>query len=151
MKPPDMQSFGDLGIIRLDHVSVAVREVESVLSFFTSLFGMSVVAPIDDPASGYRGVELRLPTDQRTGWELLEPTDDESFLARFLERRGPGVHHITFEVADTDAAARALRARGVEPFGGVRVNGDWKETFIHPRDAHGVLIQLYQQVDSGSS
>ncbi len=147
IRMPDPSAFDELGIVRLDHVSVAVPSVEAALPLFTALVGMTVAGPIDDPASGFRGVELRLPTGQRAGGELLEPASPGSFLARFLEQRGPGVHHVTFEVADTDAAARALRGRGIEPFGGVQVRGDWKETFIHPRDAHGVLIQLYQRVE----
>ena len=66
-------------------------------------------------------------------------------MRRFLGQRGPGLHHVTFEVTDIEAAAKVLRERGIEPVG-MRVEGAWnKELFIHPRDTGGVLIQLYQQ------
>ena len=147
MNLPDVAAFGDLGIVRVDHVSVAAPDAKAAASFFAALFGMTHAGDIDAPEAGYRGVVLDAAGGQRFQWELLEPASDDSFIAKFLERHGPGVHHVTFEVRDTDAAAAALRKRGIEPFGGVRISGDWKETFIHPRDANGVLIQLFQLVE----
>jgi methylmalonyl-CoA/ethylmalonyl-CoA epimerase len=132
-----------LAIIKLDHVAVAVWKVDEQLSFLTQLFGMKLVGRFDSEEERYAGVTLDVP-GTITQWEVVEPTSDESFLARFLKERGPGLHHVTFQVEDVEKAAEVLRARGIEPFGGVRVAPTWKELFIHPRDAGGVLIQLYE-------
>ena len=67
------------------------------------------------------------------------------FVKKFLSQRGPGVHHITIEVEDIEKAAAFLRDEmGIEPFRGVFSDGEWKQTFIHPRDSGGVLYQLYE-------
>ncbi len=133
-----------LPIKRIDHVSIAARSIEERAEFFGKLFGMELGGRFDQPEDGYNGVELRIPGSD-TKWEILEPAGEDSFVERFLAQRGPGVHHVTFEVEDIEEAARELRAMGIEPFG-MRVVSDWnKELFIHPRDAGGVLIQLSEQ------
>lgn len=132
-----------LGIMKLDHVAVAVWKVDDYLPFLTELFGMKEVGRFDSEEEGYAGVTLDVPGGN-TQWEIVEPTSDDSFLTRFLKERGPGLHHATFQVEDIEKAAEILRARGIEPFGGVRVAPTWKELFIHPQDGWGVLIQLYE-------
>ena len=131
-----------LGVTKLDHVAVAVWKVDEHLSFITRLFGMKVAGRFRNEDEHYAGVTLDVP-GTNTQWEVMEPTTDDSFLARFLKERGPGLHHVTFQVEDVERAAEILRASGIEPFGKVRVGPTWKELFIHPRDAGGVLIQLY--------
>ena len=138
-----------LGIKRVDHVSMAVWKIDDHLPLLTELFGMRLVERYQNTAQGYNGVTLDISTSTGRApiqWEILEPNADDSFLVRFLQERGPGLHHVTLEVEDVDQAAEALRKRGIEPHGGVRENGWWKELFIHPRDTGGVLIQLYQHV-----
>ncbi len=132
-----------LAIIKLDHVAVAVWKVDENLPFLTQLFGMKVVGRFRNEEQRYAGVTLDVPGSS-VQWELVEPTSDDSFLTRFLRERGPGLHHVTFQVEDIEKAAEILRARGIEPFGGVRVGPNWKELFIHPQDSGGVLIQLYE-------
>ena len=142
-----------LGIKRVDHVSMAVWKIDEHLPLLTEVFGMRLVERYRNPAEGYNGVGLEIVTSGGRApvqWEVLEPAADDSFLVRFLRERGPGLHHVTFEVEDVDRAAEALRQRGIEPFGGVRQNGGWKELFIHPRDTGGVLIQLYQHIGEHS-
>ncbi len=135
--------MNSLGITKLDHVAVAVWKVDEQLPFLTELFGMKVVGHFETEEERYAGVTLDVPGGN-TQWEVVEPTSDDSFLARFLKERGPGLHHVTFQVEDVEKAAEVLRARGIEPFGGVRVLPTWKELFIHPRDSGGILIQLYE-------
>ena len=77
---------------------------------------------------------------------ILEPLGENSFIEKFLNERGPGLHHVTLEVDDADAAASWLRECGIEPFGGPRVSYDWKEMFVHPKASGGVLFQLYEQL-----
>ncbi|MDO8617152.1 MAG: VOC family protein [Dehalococcoidia bacterium] len=131
-----------MGIRRLDHVCWAVRRLEDALPLLTELMGMTVEGRFENPEMGFRGVGLRVPGG--TGhFELLEPLDETSYLHRFLEERGPGLHHVTFEVEDVDAAAQAMRDYGVEPYRGVQRSHGWAETYIHPKDSGGVLFQFY--------
>ncbi len=104
--------------------------------------GMKVSGRWQNEDQGYRGVSLEVPGGT-AHFELLEPLGDDSFLDRFLAERGPGLHHVTFEVADIEAAAEAIREGGIEPFRGVRRSHGWAETYIHPQDSGGVLFQFY--------
>jgi methylmalonyl-CoA/ethylmalonyl-CoA epimerase len=131
-----------LGIKKIDHVCMAVWKLDDRLPMLTGLFGMTVAARFDNPEAGYNGVTLDIPGGG-IQWELLEPTGEGSFLARFLEERGSGLHHVTFKVESVAKATEALRNYGYEPFGG-REYGPYKEVFIHPRDTGGVLFQLYE-------
>lgn len=132
-----------LGIKRLDHVAMAVRNVEEYLPLLTEFLGMKVVGRWRSEEEKYAGVTLDVPGGN-VQWEVVEPTSDDSFLTRFLKQRGPGLHHVTFQVEDVEKAAEILRRRGIEPFGGVRTGSTWKELFIHPRDSGGLLIQLFE-------
>ena len=131
-----------LGIKRMDHVCMVVRKLDERLPMLTQLFGMRVVGQFENPEAGYNGVALDIPGGGAQ-WELLEPRGEESFLTRFLDERGPGLHHVTFEVESVEQATEALREQGYEPFGG-RSHDGYSEVFIHPRDSGGVLIQLYE-------
>jgi methylmalonyl-CoA/ethylmalonyl-CoA epimerase len=131
-----------IGLKRLDHVCWAVRKVEDVLPLLTELMGMAVEGRFENPEAGFRGVGLRVPGG--TGhFEVLEPYDETSYLYRFLKERGPGLHHVTFEVENIEKAAQAIRDYGIEPFGGVTRSHGWAETYIHPKDSGGVLFQFY--------
>lgn len=126
---------------------MAVWKVEDQLPLFTELFGMKEAGRWRNEAEGRAGVTLDV--DGNVQWELMEPTSDDSFVARFLRERGPGLHHVTIEVEDVGRAAEALRQRGIEPFRGVRAESGWKETYVHPRDTGGVLFQLYEETEPG--
>ena len=132
-----------LKIKRFDHVCMAVWKVEEALPLFTELFGMKPVHDFRSEEEGYQGVALDV-AGSTVQWELIEPISDDSFVARFLHERGPGLHHVTFQVEDVAEATETLRKRGIEPFGGVREEATWKETFLHPQDTGGVLVQLYE-------
>jgi methylmalonyl-CoA/ethylmalonyl-CoA epimerase len=133
-----------MGIKRLDHVCWAVYHLEDVLPLLTGLMGMTVEGRFENPEVGFRGVGLRVPGG--TGhFELLEPYDENSYLYKFLKEKGPGLHHVTFEVMDADRAAEAMKEFGIEPFGGVNRSHGWVETFIHPKDSGGVLFQFYHE------
>ena len=131
-----------LGIKRMDHVCMAVWKLDDRLPMLTELFGMKVVGRFDNPAAGYNGITLDVPGGGAQ-WELLEPAGENDFLKRFLDERGPGLHHVTFEVESVDKATEALEAKGLRPFGG-RSYESYKEVFIHPKDTGGVLFQLYE-------
>ncbi|MBI1885037.1 MAG: VOC family protein [Chloroflexi bacterium] len=135
-----------VGIQRLDHVCWAVWKLSDALPLLTELLGLRVVGQWRNEEAGYSGVALEVPGGNGN-IELLEPLGDDSFLLRFLKERGPGLHHVTFEVEDVEKAAAAMRAFGIEPFRGVRRSHGWAETYIHPRDSGGVLFQLYTDED----
>ena len=131
-------------ITKIDHVGVAVRSLETRLPFWGEALGMSV--------SGIETVESErvkvamLPAGS-SHVELLEPTADDSPVARFLKKRGEGIHHLTLAVEDLDLALERLVEREVPILGGVRpgANGT-RVAFLHPRASGGVLIELVERV-----
>lgn len=125
---------------RFDHVGVAVRNAEAAGWLFADVLGGEHVGGMEIPEEGFRFVQYRYPNKMKL--ELLEPIGSGGFLADFLERRGEGVHHLAFRVTDIQSRLEHLRSVGIEP---VHVlEGRWIEAFIHPRQAHGVLIQLLE-------
>lgn len=132
----------NLGIKRIDHVCMVVPKLDDRLPMLTDLFGMKLAGRWENPQAGYNGATLDLPGGG-VQWEILEPSGDDSFLVRFLRDRGPGLHHVTFEVESVDRAIEALKAAGHEPFGG-RSYENYKEAYVHPRDSGGVLFQIYE-------
>jgi methylmalonyl-CoA/ethylmalonyl-CoA epimerase len=139
---------GIVGLKRVDHVSIAVPNRDKQVEFQERAFGMTVQGSWSDPNDGYDGAVMAIPGSQLQ-FEVISPARDDSFVARFLRERRPGMHHICCEVESVEAAAAALRENGIEPFGGV-INSHWKKhTFIHPRDSGGVLFQLFEEVGGG--
>jgi methylmalonyl-CoA/ethylmalonyl-CoA epimerase len=132
-----------LPIKRIDHVSFATHSIDESLRWFTAVFGAREVERARVEDEGFSFAELEIPNGQ-IRFELLEPLGEDSFVARFLRERGPGFHHITIEVTDVAEAAGVLRGIGIEPFGGVRGDEGWRETFIHPKDSNGILVQLFE-------
>jgi methylmalonyl-CoA/ethylmalonyl-CoA epimerase len=131
-------------IARIDHIGIAVQNINAALKFFQDALGM----PLDHIASeeGGRTKVAFMPVGS-SDVELVEPQDAESGLAKFLAKRGEGVHHICFEVDDIDAALARLKEHGTQLIDETpRVNGQgMRYAFVHPKSAHGVLIELYQK------
>ncbi len=135
-----------IGIKRMDHVCWVAHRIDDVLPLLTELMGMRVAGRFENEEFGYRGVDLKVPGGT-AHFEVLEPLNDDSFLVRFLRERGPGLHHVTFEVEDTERAARAMTEFGIEPYLGVQRTHSWIETYMHPRDSGGVLFQFYTEAE----
>jgi methylmalonyl-CoA/ethylmalonyl-CoA epimerase len=146
-KPKDFDrstTGGLVGLKRVDHVSMAVPDVEAQVAWQERVFGMEVRERWTDDRDGYHGAVMSIP-NSALQFEIIAPARDDSFVAAFLAKRRAGMHHICCEVESVDAAAEALRGAGIEPHGSVIVN-DWKKhTFIHPRDSGGVLFQLFEE------
>ena len=127
----------------LDHVGIAVADLESSLAFFRDGLGLEVERPEDVPSQRVRAQFLATGP---SSLELLQATSPDSPIARFLAKRGPGLHHITLRVDDIRCALAQLRQRNVrliddEP----RVGAEGAHVaFIHPSSAHGVLVELKQ-------
>ena len=128
----------------LDHVGIAVRDLDEALAFYRDALGLDVGELEDVPSQHVRA--RFLPVGE-AALELLQATSAESAVARSIERRGPGIHHITLRVDDLAAALAGLRDRGVrlvdeQPRLGA---GGSLVAFIHPSAAQGVLIELKQE------
>ena len=138
-----------VSVSKVDRIAIAVRSLDAARAFFERHFGAKF-GPVEDVAvDGYRYLPFTI-----AGFtlELLEPYDPRSPIARFLDRRGEGVYQLSFTVDDVDAAAAALRSDGLTVLGPRTYDDDvvlegcrWKEAFVHPKDAHGVLIFLGQR------
>ncbi len=127
-------------ISRIDHVSLAVSDSQKAMDFFQKLLGAVPGASGFDNRLKYSWQILSAGDLSRL--EILTPTGPGSFLDNFLKNRAGGVHHITFETPDILAAKKRLEDLNI-PYFGFRDNDPaWKELFIHPGDAFGVLIQL---------
>lgn len=127
-----------------DHVAHAVPLIRQVLPLYVDLLGGVVCSGGISPWGGHLAVVLEYPGGARL--ELLEPVRrDAPSVGNFLTTspRG-GLHHITFKVPDIDLALREVRAAGYHPVGTNLAHAAWRETFLHPRETGGVLIQLAQ-------
>jgi len=132
---------------RLDHVAIGVNDLGAAEPLL-DLLGAKFRNGGDFIAGGFRWAQFYLPGSAKL--ELLQPLDraDEShFLVRFLATRGEGVHRRTFKVFDIEASVAKATALGFEVVG-VSTDGWWKEAFVHPKSAHGVVVQLAQWEDS---
>jgi len=128
-------------IIKLDHVAVAVRDLELALKPYRDGLGLIPSGIEEVPAQGVRIAFL--PAGD-TEIELLEPTSAGTPVDRFLERRGEGLHHICLEVDDLEATLKRLKTQGIELIDETpRDGGRGKRiAFLHPRAFHGVLVEL---------
>lgn len=130
--------------LTIDHVAIAVHSIEESLGFWRDQLGAEVIGFEDVPTQKVRVAFLRTG-EAKT--ELLEPTADDSPIARSLAKRGPGIHHIAYRVADIDRALDDLRAAGVRVIGDAPVPGSrgMRVAFLHPGTAGGVLIELVEK------
>jgi len=132
--------------MKIDHIAIAVKSLDDTLATYKAIWDL-------EPDHVERGetdhiTEAMLPVGD-AHIQLLEPTDDESTVAKFIERRGEGLHHIAVRVPDIDAALARLKDAGAELIdtepriggGGDRV------AFVHPQTTHGVLIELVERTD----
>jgi methylmalonyl-CoA/ethylmalonyl-CoA epimerase len=135
----------DPGLLCIDHIGIAVTDLDEAIEFYARVFGMRCVHIEENAEQGIREAMLAMGTSDEGGRiQLLAPLSPDSTIGRFLERSGPGVQQVAYTVADIDAACAALRERGVRLLydtprrgtAGTLVN------FVHPKDAGGVLVEL---------
>jgi methylmalonyl-CoA/ethylmalonyl-CoA epimerase len=128
---------------RLDHVGIAVSSLSAALSFYRDALGLDVEAP--EEVASQRVRAHFIPVGD-SAIELLEATSEDSPIAKYVAKRGPGLHHITLSVDDIDAALAQLKARGVRLIDETARDGAHGSlvAFIHPSSAHGVLVELKQ-------
>ena len=129
--------------VTIDHIGIAVSSISEALAFYRDALGLEVQAPEE---VGSQRVRAHFIQTGDSALELLEPTSDDSPIARYLAKRGPGIHHVTLRVDDISAALAQLKARGVRLIDDVPRPGAHgsRVAFIHPSSTHGVLIELKQ-------
>ena len=131
---------------RIDHVAIIVRNIEQALVFYRDTLGITPGEIKEVPAEQVRIAFLPMGGPGGSEIELIEPTTPDSGLARFLEKRGEGLHHICLEVADIDAALAEMQEKGVpvldkQP----RIAAGGRAIFLHPRGTNGVLLELLER------
>jgi methylmalonyl-CoA epimerase len=133
-----------MNLKNIDHIGIAVSSLQESLSFWETSLGIEL-----------HGIEEVTEQHVRTAFlpvgdteiELLEPTSAESSVAKFIEKRGEGLHHIAIRVDDIEAALAELKAKGIQlidetPRGGA---GGARIAFVHPKATHGVLLELCER------
>jgi methylmalonyl-CoA/ethylmalonyl-CoA epimerase len=129
---------------KIDHIGIAVKDIKEVSKFYKDAFDCQTSEEMDVPER-----KLRIAFVEISGvkLEFLMPTDKESVVAKFIEKRGEGIHHICFEVSDIEKTVLELKSKSVEladekPRPGVEGK---KIIFLQPKSAHGVLIELKEK------
>src|SRR5215203_5574078 len=129
----------------IDHVGVAVPDLDEAIEFYRSTYGMTLLHEETNAEQGVREAMMGVG-DSGSCIQLLAPLSPESTIAKFLDRSGPGIQQLAYRVVDLDAVSATLRKRGMRLLydtprrgtSGSRVN------FIHPKDARGILVELVE-------
>jgi methylmalonyl-CoA/ethylmalonyl-CoA epimerase len=131
---------------RVDHLALAVKSIDATLAWFRRFFPVEVRR---EKHRGYGAFDLASFWLADYKMELLEPVGDGP-IADFVAERGEGFHHLSIDVDRLDPVVDRLASEGIRVIGRSEVGGGRRTAFIHPRDAHGVLLQLWQEPDFGS-
>lgn len=132
-------------IDKIHHIGIAVQDLDESLKFYRDVLGLHVHAldTVED-----QGVRAALLTIGQSEIELLEPTRPDANMAKFLERKGEGLHHICFQTADVDGELETLKAKGVELVDQKsRAGLAGMICFLHPKASRGVLVELATPMD----
>lgn len=129
----------------IDHVGIAVADLDEAVAFYTSTYGMTMLHEETNEEQGVREAMMAVG-DSGSCIQLLAPLSPESTIAKFLDRSGPGMQQLAYRVTDIDAACETLRERGLRLLYDVPKRGtsNSRVNFIHPKDAGGVLVELVE-------
>jgi methylmalonyl-CoA/ethylmalonyl-CoA epimerase len=136
-------------LLAIDHVGIAVPDLDDALEFYASTFGLHAVHEEVNEEQGVREAMLAVgdPADPHgTKIQLLAPLSEESTIAKFIARNGQGIQQLAYRVADIEAVSSTLRERGVRLLYDAprRGTSDSRVNFVHPKDAGGVLVELVE-------
>src|SRR5947208_11888636 len=131
---------------RIDHIAIIVRDIEQALVFYRDTLGITPGKIKEVPTEQVRIAFLPMGGPGGSEIELIEPTTPDSSLAKYLEKRGEGLHHICLEVDDIDAALQEMQEKGApvldkQP----RIAAEGRAIFLHPTAANGVLLELVER------
>ncbi|HET6760041.1 MAG TPA: methylmalonyl-CoA epimerase [Propionibacteriaceae bacterium] len=141
------------GLLGLDHVGIAVSDVDAAVGFYCDVLGLQVVHREQNLDQQVAEVMLSGSDKAENQLQLLMPLAEDSVLNRFLVRRGPGLHHVAYAVSDVRSASSILRQCGVRvlydaPRAGTRGS---QINFVHPKDTGGVLLELVEHSNADSA
>ena len=130
-------------ITKINHVAIVVEEMEDALSFWRDALGLELHEVRDVPAEKSKVAFIPIAGGEL---ELVMPTTDDSGIAKYLAKRGQGMHHICLEVDDIEGMLEQLKAKGIRLINEQpRTSSDGKKyAFVHPESARGVLVELHQ-------
>ena len=135
-------------VTAIDHVGIAVPDLDVAIEFYRVNFGLEVAHEEINEEQGVREAMVRAPGDTGSGTavQLLAPLRPDSTIARFIDKSGPGLQQLAYRVTDVAAATAALRAKGMRMLypEARRGTANSRVNFVHPKDAGGVLIELVQ-------
>jgi methylmalonyl-CoA/ethylmalonyl-CoA epimerase len=133
----------------IDHVGIAVPDLDEAIAFYGDTFGMRMVHEEVNEEQGVREAMIAVG-DSGSCIQLLAPLNDDSTIAKFLDRSGPGVQQMAYRVTDLEQVSAILRERGVRLLYDAPKRGtsDSRVNFIHPKDAGGVLVELVQPFEA---
>ena len=132
-------------LIAIDHVGIAVPDLDDALEFYASTFGLHAIHEEVNEEQGVREAMLAVG-DSGQCIQLLAPLNEESTIAKFLARNGQGIQQLAYRVTDIDAVSATLRERGARLLYDVPKRGtsNSRVNFVHPKDAGGVLVELVE-------
>jgi methylmalonyl-CoA epimerase len=129
-------------IKQISHLGMAVKDLEEAREFYRSVFGLESSEPI---IAGDGTIRVSMVRVGYTLIELLQPVGSEGVMAKFLEKRGEGFHHICYEVDDMNAEISSIKAAGLEVLGDPKPGAEGMSVFLHPKGTHGVLVELVEK------
>jgi methylmalonyl-CoA epimerase len=142
MNPLESALPAGIGIGKIHHVAVVVRDIEGALGLYRDKLGLAVDAVMD---MDYDKVVIGFLPVGEVKIELVQPTDTTTGVARFLESKGEGFHHVCFEVPDIQASLDKLAAMGLSLIDTkARKGGEGPVAFVHPKSCNGVLVELIE-------
>jgi methylmalonyl-CoA epimerase len=129
-------------IKQISHLGIAVKNLEEAREFYRTVFGLESTEPI---IGGDGTIKVSMVEVGRVLIELIQPVGNEGVVAKFLEKRGEGFHHICYEVDDISAEIASLKTSGLEVLGEPKKGAEGMSVFLHPRATHGVLVELVEK------
>lgn len=129
-------------IKKISHLGMAVKNLDDSRKFYQDVFGLSTSDPI---IGGGGAIQVSMIPVGEVHVELLQPVGKEGVMAKFIEKRGEGFHHICYEVDDIYAEIERMKSTGMEILGEVMDGVEGPSVFLHPKRTHGVLVELVEK------
>jgi methylmalonyl-CoA/ethylmalonyl-CoA epimerase len=129
---------------KLDHIGIGVKDLDQAINLYKDVFG---IEPSLVYESEYTKARIAFFPIGETRIELIQPVDPESVMGKFLEKKGEGIHHVSYKVKDVDSSLAELEKKGVQLIDkkSRKVRENEKVAFLHPKSTNGVLVELIQE------
>jgi len=133
---------------KVEHIGIAVKNLDDTMSFYDDVLGLEKLS-VETVES--QGVNIAFFKTGETKIELLEPINDDSPIAKFIDKRSEGIHHMAIEVEDIEAKIEDMKEKGAKFIGNKPTEGadDMKVIFVHPKSTNGVLLELCEPIKEG--